>query len=263
MFIKKNTVILLFVILSACTSQSAPKAPAPPVEASIQPAETSPTPVPSSTPSLEPAATATSTPSPTATITPTITNTPVPWLRLTIKVENAVCHYGPGKPYLYKFAVHKGFNMQALSRDVTGTYMEIQAIGDEGNTCWVNAEYMDIQGDTNTLKMVQPEDVILPQSPYYAPPIGIKIEREGDEVNLIWVPLNLKAGDSSEQTPYIVEAWTCHDGQLSFEPIGTYNNRLVIQDEAGCAQASRARLLAAEKHGYTRPVEIDWPKAEH
>jgi len=259
MIIKKNAVILFLVILSACAPHSAP---APPMESSTAPAETSPAPAFSPSPSPQPTSTETPTPAPSATVTPTATNMPVDSLRVTITIENAVCHYGPGKPYLYKFGVHKGYNMEALSRDVTGTYVEIQAVGDDGNTCWVNTDYMDIMGGMDDLKVVQPEEVRLPLSPYYAPPVGIKAERSGDEVTLTWIPLNLKAGDASEQNPYIVEAWTCRDGRLGFEPVGAYNNRLVIRDEAGCEQPSRARLLAAEKHGYTRPVEIEWPAAE-
>ncbi len=210
------------------------------------------TPAPSPTNTPIPSATASSTPAPSAT------STPVEKIRVTITINMAVCHYAPGKPYLYKYGVYQGYNMEAISRDVTGTYVEVRAIGGD-NPCWVNAAYVDFHGDLNTLKVVRPEEIKLPLSPYYAPPVGIRAERDGDEVTIIWAPLKLKAGDSSEQAPYIVEAWTCRDGSLTFEPIGAYQNRLVVLDEAGCAEPSRARLLAAEKHGYTRPVDIDWP----
>ena len=32
-----------------------------------------------------------------------------------------------------------------------------------------------------------------------------------------------------------------------------------IRDEWGCAEPSHARVTAAEKHGYTRFVEVAWP----
>ncbi len=248
----KRLLFLALLTLSACSPAMQTPAPTPP-DAVVPPTATA---RPSATPTPEPGVTHTAAPG--ATLTPTATNTPVESLRVTITIENAVCHYAPGKPYLYKYGVYQGYNMEALSRDVTNTYIEVQAIGGD-NPCWVNAAYMDFQGDRNTLKVVRPEEIKLPLSPYYAPPVGIKAERSGDEVTILWAPLVLKAGDSSEQTPYILEAWTCIDGRLSFEPLGTYHNRLVIRDEAGCPEPSRARLLAAEKHGYTRPVEIDWP----
>jgi hypothetical protein len=35
-----------------------------------------------------------------------------------------------------------------------------------------------------------------------------------------------------------------------------------VQDQTGCSEPSHARLFAAEKHGYTRPVEVPWPAAQ-
>jgi hypothetical protein len=249
----KRLLFLTLLILSACAPAVQTPAPTPPAVV-VPPTATA---LPSATPTPEPSVTHTAAPS--ATLTPT----QVEKIRVKITINMAVCHYGPGKPYLYKYGVYQGYNMEALSRDVTNTYVEVQAIGgDKPNPCWVNAEYMEFQGDMNTLKVVRPEEIVLPMSPYYAPPVGIKAERSGDEVTVSWVPLNLKAGDSSEQAPYIIEAWVCQADELVFQPVGSYQNKVVILDEPGCADASRARLLAAEKHGYTRPVEIDWPPAQ-
>uniref|UniRef100_UPI002ADDC6B6 hypothetical protein n=1 Tax=Bellilinea sp. TaxID=2838785 RepID=UPI002ADDC6B6 len=55
-------------------------------------------------------------------------------------------------------------------------------------------------------------------------------------------------------------AWVCQGGQMVFQPIGSYLTRVTVRDEVGCAEVSRARLIAAEKHGYTRPLEIEWPQ---
>jgi hypothetical protein len=251
---KHQIILLLLVTLTLCSCSPAATTMLLP---SVTPLPAAASPIPP-TATFTPTAMATSTTAPTATTIPTQTATPVEKLRVTITINMAVCHYAPGKPYLYKYGVYQGYNMEALSRDVTNTYVEVQAIGGD-NPCWVNAEYLDFKGDMNTLKVVRPEEIVLPMSPYYAPPVGIKAERNGDEVTVIWVPLNLKAGDSSEQTPYIIEAWVCQAGELVFQPVGFYQTKATIQDKAGCEQPSRARLLAAEKHGYTRPVEIDWP----
>lgn len=230
--------------------------------------------LPSQSPS--PSATSTVTDSPTPSVSPsvtlpptltltgtsTFTQTPLPVytkLRGKVIIAQAVCHYGPGAPYLYKYGVYAGSNLEILRRVEGGNYIEVQAIGGN-NPCWVRADYMEIRGDFNNLLPVHPFEVKLPISPYYAPPAWVRAERNGDEVTVEWAALNLRAGDDSEQTPYIVEAWVCQGGQMVFQPVGSYQTRVMVRDEAGCIEVSRARLIAAEKHGYTRPLEIEWPQ---
>ncbi|NPV87898.1 MAG: hypothetical protein HPY45_18015 [Anaerolineae bacterium] len=205
----------------------------------------------------------TNTATPTETITETATATRIPTytkLRGKVIIEQAVCHYGPGKPYLYKYGVYQGYTMEIIGRDPTGTYIEVQAIGGN-NPCWVKAEYMQIQGDLSQVKPIQPEEVQLPRSPYYTPPTGISARRKGNEVIVSWNAVELKAGDDSQQVPYVIEAWVCHQGELVFTPLGSYTTTIEITDEPGCPLPSRARLAAAEKHGYTRWVDIPWPTA--
>ena len=200
---------------------------------------------------------------PTASLTPTPTATPVPTyvvLRGKVIIAQAVCHYGPGKPYLYKYGVCEGSNLEILSRVVGSNYIEVQAIGGN-NPCWVREDYFEIRGDLKDVKPVHAEDVKLPQSPYYGPVSVVSVERQGTEVTVVWSPLVLRAGDDSEQVPYIVEAWVCRDGKFIFDPVGSWQTRATIVDEPGCEQVSHARLVAAEKHGYTRAVEVPWPAA--
>jgi hypothetical protein len=120
---------------------------------------------------------------------------------------------------------------------------------------------MKLKGDLLSVQPVDPQDVRLPMSPYYAPPERYSARRDGNMVTIFWSQLVLRAGDDSEQTPYIVEAWVCKNGQIVFIPAGTYQLAVKIEDEPGCAIPSHARLVAAEKHGYTRPVNIPWPQA--
>jgi len=213
-----------------------------------------------------PSPTLTSAPPPTLTSTPIATATLVPnyvKLRGMVVIERAVCHYGPGAPYLYKYGVVKGSNLEIIRRVIGHNYIEVQAIGGE-NPCWVRADYMQIRGEGSleNLEPVHGFDVRLPISPYYAPPSGIETRRDGMDVTVTWHLLILRAGDDSEQTPYIVEAWVCRGGQMVFDPVRAWQPSVVIVDEPGCNEPSRARLIAAEKHGYTRPVEIHWPPAE-
>jgi hypothetical protein len=175
-------------------------------------------------------------------------------------VDQAVCHYGPGAPYLYKYGVYKGSNLEIIARVEPGDYVEVQAIGGN-NPCWVNPKYLKIKGDLRTVRPIRPEDVKLPMSPYYNPPTRYSARRDGSTVTVFWSQLVLRAGDDSEQMPYVIEAWVCRNGQIVFTPVGTYQLALKFEDEPGCSEPSHARLIAAEKHGYTRPVEIPWPPA--
>ncbi len=224
------------------------------------------------TPSATPTVTATitltptetTTPTATVTHTPTATLTPVPTyttLRGRVTIEQAVCHYGPGKPYLFKYLVIGGSNLEIIRQIDNGSFYEVRAIGGD-NPCWLNAEYMEVKGDINQVEPVSALDVKLPMSPYYGPIHSVSAVRDGDKLTVIWTPVYLKAGDDSEQVPYLIEAWVCQDGELVFTPIGAWEPAFELIDEPGCIEPSHGRVFAAEKHGYTRPVEIPWVPAE-
>ena len=223
-------------------------------------ASPSPTSTRTATPTVTKTATATATltptPSPTQTPTPTVTPT-YAILRAQVLVR-ANCRYGPGAPYLYKYGLVPGSNLEVIGRNDRGTWILIQAIGGN-NPCWVKASLMDIRGEVMT---VAPTYLPLPQSPYYGPPTGVHAKREGDQVIVSWFYMQFRAGDDTASPPYLVEAWTCIDGEIVFTPIGSYLNLVNIPDEPGCDEPSHARLFGVEKHGYTRWVEIPWPQAE-
>ncbi len=229
------------------------------VDTEIPPLPTEPeqpteTPTPTATETLQP--TETPTPTPTVTATPT----PIPTyvvLRGKVLAEQANCRYGPGAPYLYKYGVYLDTVLEIIGRTDSGAWVLVQAIGGS-NACWVKADLLEIRGDVMN---VAPTYIDLPPSPYYGPLTGVSVVRNGDEVIVAWNPLYLRAGDDSEQTPYVVEAWVCQGGALVFLPVGSYATQVNIQDEWGCSQASHARVTAAEKHGYTAFVEVPWPAA--
>lgn len=263
-----TTLGLLLLVLAACGPAATPTPASTPTAAPSLTQTPTLTSTVTATASMTPSATSTPTvtvtPSPTLTPTPTETATPVPTyvkLRGKVTIDQAVCHYGPGAPYLYKYGVYKGSNLEILRREALSNYIEIQAIGGS-NPCWVRQDYMEIKGDLANLQPVSAEDVKLPMSPYYPPLTGVSARRDGDKVTVFWHPLMLRAGDDSEQVPYIVEAWVCQDGQMKFIPAGSYQTALEITDEAGCAEPSHGFVIAAEKHGYTRRVAIPWPARE-
>jgi hypothetical protein len=208
-------------------------------------------------------------PSPTQTsnLFPTITSTLTPYLAITptstptyailrgTVLEQANCRYGPGVAYLYKYGLYPGFNIEIIGRNDLGTWIVIQAIGGS-NPCWVNALLLDIHGEVMSLA---PASLPLPQSPYYGPLTGVFAERIGNNVIISWNPLQLKAGDDSGQFPYLIEAWVCQDGQLTFLPIGSWETIATVMDNPGCSEPSHARIYGVEKHGYTLWVTIPWP----
>jgi hypothetical protein len=197
-------------------------------------------------PSLTPSHTATHFTSPTSTPTYAI-------LRGTV-LEQANCRYGPGAAYLYKYGLYSDNNLEVIGRNETGTWIMVQAIGGN-NPCWIKASLMDINGDVMGLA---PATLPLPQSPYYGPVRGIASVRNGDTVIISWDPIYLKAGDDSEQYPYLVEAWLCKESVLTFEAIGSWETIVTVIDEPGCADPSHARVYGVEKHGYTAWVTVPW-----
>ncbi len=272
---KRRNIFVLFMLLGsllvACsggvtTTPTFPPVPTPRLSTStVDVIPTTPlpsqTPRPTLTQTQTAAPTFTTTASPTATVS--VTPSPLPTygkLRAEVTIAQAVCHYGPGAPYLYKYGVYQGSNIEIIARDERGVYVEIQAIGGN-NPCWVKAEYLKIKGDLETVRPIPAEEVRLPMSPYYGPLTGVSARRDGDEVTVFWHPLGLRAGDDSEQVPYLVEAWVCKAGQLVFTPLGSYQTALKITDEPGCAAPSYGRVYGVEKHGYTRWVKIPWPQA--
>jgi hypothetical protein len=206
--------------------------------------------VPTTSPTLSPTITPSRTPaqftSPTSTPTYAI-------LRGTV-LEQANCRYGPGAAYLYKYGLYSGNNLKITGRNKTGTWIIVQAIGGN-NPCWIKSSLMDIHGDVMSLALAS---LPLPQSPYYGPVTGVASVRNGDTVIISWNPIYLKAGDDSLQYPYLIEAWLCHDGELAFSAIGSWETMVSVTDEPGCSDPSHARVYGVEKHGYTAWVTVPW-----
>jgi len=266
------TALLLILISASCAPRKTPQ-PAVQTASATRTVET-----PTLTPSLTYTSTPTHTliPSSTPTMTPTPTETPTATptptyaiLRGEVNVEHASCRYGPGAPYLYKYGLVGGSNLEIIGRmDILSqteaggwapaTWINVRAIGGN-NPCWVNARLMNIKGEIMSVAPVNPEDVVLPQSPYYGPLTFVTAARNGNEVTISWNGITLRAGDDSEQFPYLIEAWVCQNGQIHFAPLGSYLTTAKITDEPGCSEPSHGRLYAVEKHGYTQWIEITWP----
>jgi hypothetical protein len=256
---------LIALLLTACSGGAAdPPATLANLDAALAATALARTPTaapPTFTPeSTEPPATE----PPTDTPAPPATNTPPPTLTPTFQVlrglvipERVNCRYGPGAVYLYKYGLLAGTPMEIIGRREDAAWVLIQAVGGN-NPCWVNAELLDFDGDLMTVAPVDVH-VVLAWSPFYDALTGVSAARDGDTVTVFWNLLQLRAGDDSGQTPYVVEAWVCQAGEIIFEAIGSWTFAADVTDERSCDEASYVRVFAAEKHGYTKWVVVPWP----
>jgi len=232
----------------------------------------SPTPDISQTPSLTPTITRT----PTITHTPSLTPTPDPPV-VTILV-NASCKFGPGSAYLYKYGLPKTIWMEVIGRtpanpntDPKNILLLVQAVhGTAPNPCWVKAEFVRFNdgGDITTHPEIPLVSyTFLPLSTLYRAPQGASAVREGTKVTIYWAAVWMTEDD---YRGYLVEAWVCKDGQLTFTPLEWFpplkdNVGLIgiyVIDEPGCLETSSARVYAVEKHGYTNFRVVPWPPFE-
>jgi len=252
----KPFLIFTLTVLVACM----------PLAAAVPEASTDEVSVSSPT-SHPPTAPFTFTPAPTVTPLPTDTSTPPPTLIPTFDVlrgevtaDQLACRYGPGWPYLYKYGVVKGNNLEVIGRIEDAKWIYVQAIGGK-NPCWVKAEFMNVNGDLMGLEPLYPEKASLPDSPYYPPTTVRSATRTENTVTVSWTDVPLRAGDEENESMnhYIIEVWRCEAGQIVFEPLATNELQVSFQDEPGCAENSRGRIFVQEKHGFAGPTEIPWP----
>jgi hypothetical protein len=249
--------LIMIGLNSGCNLPARMNSPEPTVKKA--PATFTPLPLPATSSPPTPTRTLTHVPSltaiPTGTATPTATSLPTYVVLRGEVLVRANCRYGPGAPYLYKYGLVPGSNLEIIGRTDLGNWILIQAI-DGNNPCWVKASLMDVKGDVMN---VQPTYIPLPLSPYYPPLTGVFASRAGNEVTIGWNPVGLRAGDETAEAPYLVEAWLCSSGRVVFTPIGSHIPTVTVIDEPGCREPSHGRVYLVEKHGYTRWVDIPWP----
>lgn len=255
--------LLVALSLAGCSTGAASPAPA------LSPTD-APTAAPAATltaspmPTETPLSSATATATPTQTPTLTATFTPIPTyvvLRGIVNQEHVSCFYGPSKAYLYKYGLLGGSRLDIIGYIADTGYIEVQAIGGD-NPCWMNLEWMTVDGDINQVQPVDPLTVKRPWSTRYDALDWVTATRSGNEVTVAWAPMVLIAGDDSEQEDYLLEAWVCRAGRLTFVPVGTYETTTTLVDEPGCGEPSFGRIYGVEKHGYTQYLTIDWPQAD-
>jgi uncharacterized protein YraI len=255
----------LIFLLSACTLPSAAPvgttAGPVPVETTAAPPPGFPTDTPAPTQALS-TETLTLTPIP-PTIASTSTPTTIPFaesLNATVTADLLSCRYGPGAEYLYLYGLKKGANIQLIGRTDGNNWVMVKG----KNLCWLNAKFVEIKGDPQTLQVMYPGGYKLPVSPYYSATTVLSAVRDPNNRNKVtvkWADITLRAGDEEDENMfiYIIEVWRCEGEKVIFDPLASNYPEVTFVDEAGCSAPSHGRVFFQEKHGFAGPAEIPWP----
>ena len=259
--------VLLLLVLVSCNLAGGGQVPTATVPPAAGPTFTDIPPFETWTPDL-PIGSLTPLVTPTSTDTPspaeTITASPIPVvesLDARVTADLLSCRYGPGPEYLYLFALRAGANIELIGR-VDADNWEWVLVANQV-PCWVNANYLEVDGDIKSLPRMYPEGVKLPITPYYAPTAVLSAKRNiaNNEVTISWIEIPVSLGDYEDETmqTYIIELWRCEGGQLIFDPLATRFPFITFVDEPGCNEPSHGRVFVQEKHGYAGPADIPWP----
>lgn len=228
----------------------------------LQPATpTAPPPTETATPTYtltpEPTFTPTLTLTPTITLTPSVTPTPTVSAPTVTANKQAHCRYGPSAAYLHAADLYAGDKGTVRYRAVYSNWLYVQ-FDKISYSCWVAPSVVDVVGDVSTLPKIEP-DLQRIGSNMYGPPQNVQATRNGDEVTITWSQMRMTADDDRG---YFFEGFVCQKGAYLWWtqdfPEQTITS-FTIKDEAGCPAPSYGKLYTVEKHGYSKPVDINWP----
>lgn len=217
-----------------------------------------------------PTPTATITPSPTQTLTPTITltptqtQTPTPTFTPTFAFPSVVvnkqahCRYGPSTAYLHAADLYAGDTGTVRGRFRYSNWLQVKF--DKINYfCWVAPSVVDVTGNIKTVNYTKPNLQTI-GSNMYGPPHNVNATRQGNQVTITWDRMVMT---QDKDRGYFIEGWICQNGAYFWWTISfpdQYTTSYTVQDDAGCAEPSHAEILTVEKHGYSEPAAIPWPK---
>jgi hypothetical protein len=262
MSMKNKLFIVLFIVIVLLSSCGFPASLSPEEAASATAALWTPTwtstatwtPTPTFTPTLT--LTPTITLTPTQTETPTITPTPTfAFPTVTVNAQ-AHCRYGPSTAYLHAADLYPGDTGSVRGRFQNSQWLHVK-FDKLSYFCWVAPSVVDVTGDITTLNYAA---VNLPgPSTLYKPPQNVKATRNDVFVTITWNMVNMTGDDDRG---YFLEMYVCQGGHYLWFTAALASKTetsYTVKDEPGCPFPSSGQLYAVEKHGYTRPVIIDWP----
>ena len=207
---------------------------------------------------------------PTETFTPTITLTPTITPTLTISAtatfafptvtvnKQAHCRYGPSVAYLHAADLYPGDVGSVRARYIYSKWLYIKF--DKLNYfCWVAPSVVDVVGDISTVgyKELNLQSI---GSNQYGPPKNVVAVRDGNKVTITWSQVEMT---KDKDRGYLLELFVCQDGAYLWWTDSypdQFTTSYTVRDEKGCGQASSGKLYTVEKHGFSDPAIINWPK---
>ena len=251
------SVILLLIILAACTPTPAPPTP-------------TATPLPSATAipataTLAPTSTSTITRTSTITTTPTITPTPTITLtptfdfpKVVVNVAAAHCRYGPNQAYLHAADLYQGDRGEVRERWYLNGWLRVR-FDKLTYHCWVAPGAVEVTGNLDSVVVLNQVDLTRIGTNQYGPPQGLSASRNGNEVTISW---NQMVMTEDKDRGYFLDMFVCQNGGYIWWPVSfpnQYTTSYTVTDDAGCNQPSRGVIYTVEKHGYSQPETIPWP----
>jgi len=205
---------------------------------------------------------ATSTPeftfTPTITLTPTITATPTFTFPTVTVNKQAHCRYGPSVAYLHAADLYPGDVGTVRGRAFYSQWLYVK-FDKIDYFCWVAPSVVKVDGDISSIKKIEPNLQSI-GSNMYGPPQNVDAYRDGDFVVITWDQMEMS---QDKDRGYLIEAFVCQDGAYiwwTFSYPDQYTTEYSVKDEAGCVAESYGRIYTVEKHGFSEPADIPWPK---
>ena len=255
---RSRFVILFLLIVAACTP--ATEQPLTPTILSLTatPAPLTETPLPTVT--MTATETRTPTAAYTATITPTSTVTATPTFNFpTVTVnKQAHCRYGPSVAYLHAADLYAGDKGTVRGRFIYSNWLYVK-FDKLSYSCWVAPSVVDVVGDVSSVgyKELNLQSI---GSNQYGPPKNVLAVRSGDQVTISWDRVEMS---QDKDRGYLLELFVCQNGSYLWWTDSypdQFSTSYTVKDEAGCSEPSSGKLYTVEKHGFSEPVEIPWPK---
>lgn len=195
---------------------------------------------------------------PTLTFTPTVSATPTYAFPTVTVNKQAHCRYGPSVAYLHAADLYPGDAGTVRGRYLYSNWLYIK-FDKLDYFCWVAPSVVDVAGDVSLIayKELNLQSI---GSNMYGPPTGVTAVRAGNEVLITWNQVNMTADDDRG---YLLELFVCQNGNYlwwTYSYADQFTTSYEVRDEAGCPLPSSGKLYTVEKHGFSNPAIIPWPK---
>jgi len=169
----------------------------------------------------------------------------------------AHCRYGPSKAYLHAADLYPGDKGVVWGRFKYSAWLWIK-FDKLAYACWAAPSVLDITGDISRIYYTEP-DLIKVGSNQYGPPHNVSAVRDGNQVTITWERMVMTA---DKDRGYLIEAWVCQNDAYLWWTVSfpdQYTTSYTVQDDSGCSQPSSGQIRTVEKHGFSEPVQINWP----